>query len=102
MTINGFVAVLLLAIVVEGLVEYAKSVILMFTKRDYKRGVIQLTALVCSVLLCLSADADLFSLAGLSFGQPFVGKLLTGIFASRGANYVNDLADRLRGVVKTQ
>lgn len=40
-------------------------------------------------------------MVGLSFGQPFVGRLLTGIFASRGANYVNDLADRMRMVAKT-
>lgn len=39
MSMNGFGAVVLLAIVVEGLVEYAKSVIRMFTKRDYKRGI---------------------------------------------------------------
>lgn len=101
MSMNGFGAVVLLAIVVEGLVEYVKSVIRMFTKRDYKREITQLAALVCSALLCLSAGADLFSLVGLSFGQPFVGQLLTGIFASRGANYVNDLADRLRAMTKS-
>ena len=48
MSMNGFGAVVLLAIVVAGLVEYAKSVIRMFTKRDYKRGITQLAALVCS------------------------------------------------------
>ena len=98
---SGFWTVILLAIVVEGLVEYVKSVIRMFTKRDYKRGITQLAALACSIWLCLSAGADLFSMVGLSFGQPFVGRLLTGIFASRGANYVNDLVDRMRMVAKT-
>ena len=40
--------------------------------------------------------ADLFVALGLDFRYDWIGVLLTGIFASRGANYVSDFVGRLR------
>ena len=99
MELRGLFLVVLLAIVVEALVEYTKAVIRLFTKKDYKTAITQLGAVVCSVLLCLSANADLFSMVGMVFSYRWVGAVLTGIFASRGANYVSDLATKLHTAV---
>ena len=39
---------------------------------------------------------------GLSFSVPGIGIVLTGIFASRGANYVSDLVRKLRDIGETK
>ena len=49
---TGIVLMLVLAVTVEGIVQYIKSIIEMVTKKDYKTAVTQLSALVISVALC--------------------------------------------------
>lgn len=83
-----------LAVTVEGLVEYAKTVI---AEEDKRAVAIRLSALAASVLLCLLSGADVFARLGVSFRLPYIGEILTGIFASRGANYASDLIGRLNG-----
>lgn len=102
MTAGALIPILMLAVVVEALVEYAKAILRLFTRREYPAAITQLTAVLCSVLLCLSAGADLFDGLGLRFAAPWVGRLLTGVFVSRGANFVNDIAGRLHQVTKTE
>lgn len=92
---NLFFLFLVMAIIVEGLVEYAKTVIAMKNK---KAIVIQLSALVVSILLCLLSGADVLGQLGVTFRVPYAGEILTGVFASRGANYASDLIGRLNGV----
>ena len=48
------------------------------------------------MLLCFAVGADFYTALGVEFAFPWVGTLLTGIFASRGANFVSDLIGRLR------
>lgn len=36
---------------------------------------------------------------GVAFAVPWVGTVLTGIFASRGSNYISDLAKRLQNIL---
>lgn len=91
---NLFFLFLVMAIVVEGLVEYAKTVIAM---RNKKAIVIQLSALVVSILLCLLSGANVLGELGVTFHVPYAGEILTGVFASRGANYASDLVGRLNG-----
>ncbi len=81
-----------LAVSVEGLVEYVKT----FISKDWKTTVIQASALLVSVVLCLLAGADIYAALGVTFQAPFVGSVLTGIFASRGANYASDILKRLK------
>ena len=57
---TGIVLMLVLAVTVEGIVQYIKSIIEMVTKKDYKTAVTQLSALVISVALCLMAGADVY------------------------------------------
>ncbi len=56
------------------------------------------TAAVIGILLCLAYRADLLQLAGLYCPWPWVGPVITGILAGRGANFIHDFASRwLRG-----
>lgn len=92
---EGLILIVALAVTVEALVEYAKNVVRGFTAKEWKTAVTQLAAAVVSVALCLSAGADLYAAVGVTFTPPVIGCVLTGIFASRGANYINDLTKRL-------
>ncbi|NLF10200.1 MAG: hypothetical protein GX597_00255 [Anaerolineaceae bacterium] len=107
--------ILLLATLTEALVEYLAKPWLRLAGRDAQREiaghaatsdetdpVIDLatcyTAAVIGILLCLAYRADLLQLAGLYCPWPWVGPVITGILAGRGANFVHDFASRwLRG-----
>ena len=86
--------ILMLAVVVEALVEYGKSIALA-AKGSWKAAVLQLGAVVAGVGLCLTADADLFEVIELRFAVPWIGKVLTGILISRGANYLSDFVSKM-------
>ena len=83
--------VLMLAVTAEALVEYGKSLAAAFGGGDYKAAVLQLCAAVVGVLLCVLSGADMYAALGVPFSLPAVGMVLTGIFASRGANFVGDI-----------
>ena len=83
---------LALAVTVEGLVEYVKNII----EGERWAVVIQLCALVVAVALCVLARADIYASLGVTFSVPYVGCVLTGIFASRGANYASDILGKLQ------
>ena len=93
---KGIVLIVVLAIVVEALVEYGKSFLEACHSGGWRAIVLQLVALLAAVLLCFAAGADLFAVLGVEFAVPWIGTLLTGIFASRGSNYVNDLIGKIR------
>lgn len=92
---KGIVLVLVVAVLVEAFVEYGKSIGKMFTEGEVKTAVTQLCAIVVSVVLCLLAGADLFAAVEIAFEWPWVGVMLTGVLASRGANYVSDFVKKL-------
>lgn len=89
---EAIVLFLTLAVTVEGLVEYAKNII----EGERRAVVIQLCALVVAVALCVLAGADIYASLGVTFSVPYVGCVLTGIFASRGANYASDILGKLQ------
>ena len=93
---NTVVLVLMMAVTVEALVEYAKTVGKAVQAGEAKTAITQLAALLLSVLLCFAVGADFYTALGVEFAFPWVGTLLTGIFASRVANFVSDLIGRLR------
>lgn len=92
---EGMALVLILAVTVEAVVEYIKSICAAFSGEGAKAAVLQLAAAVVSISLCFAADADLYAALGILFVKPAVGVVLTGIFASRGANFVSDLVGRM-------
>ena len=95
---EGLMLILVMAVVVEALVEYAKTIGKAFVNGEWKVAVTQLAAVVLGVLLCFMVNGDLFAVVGISFSWPWLGVFLTGILISRGANYVSDFAKRLNSV----
>ena len=95
---KGILLIVVIAVIVEAVVEYAKSVYNLIAQRDFKTILLQAAAIAVAVLLCFSANADLFSALDIRFSHAWVGVLLTGIFASRGANYVSDLIGKLQSM----
>ena len=93
---QAFLLILSLAIIVEALVQYAKTVITMLENKQYKTFGTQLAAILIAVFICFAAGADIFALMGISFSVHWLGTLLTGIVISRGSNYASDLIKRLQ------
>ena len=99
---DGIVLVLVMAVTVEALVEYGKSIGKAIIAGEAKTAITQLSAVLISVLLCFAVGADFYSALGVTFAWPWVGNLLTGLFASRGANFVSDLIGKLQGAKKAE
>ena len=91
---NRTVLVLMMAVTVEALVEYAKT----FGKAILEKA----GAVALGVSLCFSAGADFYAALGVSFNAAWLGVALTGVFASRGANYVSDLVKKLQALGAAQ
>lgn len=91
---------LAMAVTVEGLIEYIKTVGKAVLAKQWKTAATQGCALALGITLCFAVGADLYAALGVTFALPWVGPLLTGIFASRGSNYVSDLVGRLQTLGK--
>jgi hypothetical protein len=85
--------ILILAITVEALIEYAK---LLFVDKAIVWK--QVAALLIGVVLAVLAGVDLYRMVGVTFAVPYVGTVLTGIIFSRGSNYLADMVKKMQGV----
>lgn len=92
---EGITLILALAIVTEALVEYGKNIGKAAAGNDIKSAITQIIAIIVSVILCFAAGADLFAVAGITFTWSWIGIVLTGILASRGANYLSDFISKI-------
>ena len=94
--------IIMVAIVLEALVEYAKTIMYMFEEHEYKTAVTQLATIVIGIGLAFGFHTQLFN-AGLSeiyeglHINPVLDMILTGILFSRGSNYFSDLVSKLTG-----
>jgi hypothetical protein len=101
-----YVSILILATLVEGLVEHLVKPLffplieepdenepqeLIHLESPARDILLRYVAAVTGILLY---HADLLALAGLGSGLPFVGYAITGIVIGRGANYLHDLVSR--------
>lgn len=91
MSITVIIAV---AILIEGLVEYGKSIADMFGGGEKKAGVIQMITIIVGILLAMAFGADMFIPLGLVVNHN-IGMVLTGIVMSRGSNYVSDIITKI-------
>ena len=91
---NGLSQVIILAIMVEAIVENLKCAY----KDSLQPSVIG--SLVISISVCVLTGVDVFEIIGLPIKVAFVGSIFTGVIAARGANFVNDLFTRLNGPKK--
>jgi len=71
----------------------------MLEKKQYKKAVKQLCAVALCVFICFMCSADVFALLGMTFAIPWLGIVLTGIFESRGSNYLADIIKRIQGIM---
>lgn len=94
---QGIVLIIAVAIIVEALIEYGKTVAAAAEAGQWKTAVTQLVAGVLGMLLCFALGVDLFAVLGIRFLYGWVGVALTGIIVSRGSNYVSDFINRLTG-----
>lgn len=90
--------ILAVIVIVEGLVEYGTTFFEMLETKEYKKAIKQLCAVVVCTFFCFQCSADLFAYCGLTFAVPWLGVALTGVFGSRGSNYVADLVKALQGL----
>ncbi len=98
---NMILLAIVMAITVEGLIEYAKTVGKAVSDGQWKLFATQVASIVIGVLLCLAVGADVYAALGVDFALPWIGTVLTGVFASRGSNYISDLAKRLQTVLSS-
>lgn len=91
---------LMLALIVEAAIEYAKSIGKGMMEGEWKTAVTQLCSIAVALVLCFATGLDVFSFVGLEFAWPWVGVVLTGVFISRGSNYASDFIERLQNVKK--
>lgn len=96
------VALHMMAVTVEALVEYAKTFGKAILEKQWKTAATQAGAVALGVSLCFSAGADFYAALGVSFNAAWLGVALTGVFASRGANYVSDLVKKLQALGAAQ
>lgn len=80
-------AVIVFAILVEGIVEYFK---LAFPRFGESQFIIPATVLL-GVAVCILYGCDLLAVMGLVTPVPYVGNVLTGILVARGSNYIYDV-----------
>ena len=82
------------AILVEALVEYGKSIEGMFSEHDYKTAITQLVTIGLGIALSFAFHINVFEVLGMEVSA-IVGTILTGIIISRGSNYTSDLIGKL-------
>ena len=95
---NMIVLAIVMAVTVEGLVELGKSICKAALQGDYKTAATQICAAAISCALCMAVGADVYAALGVAFVVPWFGTVLTGLFASRGSNYLADWIKRLQSV----
>lgn len=93
--------IIMVAIVLEALVEYVKTIDSMVISRAYKTAITQGITIILGIGLAFVFHLQLFNGAmseiyeGLKI-NPTVDMILTGILFSRGSNYFSDLISKLQ------
>lgn len=92
--------IVMVAILLEALVEYGKTIDHMVSNKEYKTAITQGITIVLGIVLAFIFKLHLFNGAmsefyeGLSINGT-IDMILTGILFSRGANYFSDFVSRL-------
>lgn len=92
--------IIMVAIVLEALIEYFKTVMHMVETREYKTAITQAITIALGIFLAFAFKLQLFNGAMTEFYPELsvsasLDMILTGILFSRGSNYFSDLIGRL-------
>lgn len=82
------------AVLVEGFIQYGKTIAQAFETGEKKTGITQLISIIIGVLIAFAFGANAFEALGMAV-NPMIGTFLTGIVISRGSNYASDLLKRI-------
>ena len=86
---------LMVAVIVEAIVEYGNTIYEMVAEQEYQKAVKQGSAIAVAVLFAFMCHVTLLSwLMSDAFGitvNPIFDMVVSGIFMSRGANYLSNL-----------
>ncbi len=85
---EALVLVLVSAVLVEAVVDWIKAAV----EGLYWQKV---AALGVALIVMVTLQLDIFVILGLDPALPYVGMVILAIIVSRGANYVQDLFDRV-------
>lgn len=86
--------IIAVAILIEGLVEYGKTIADTVNEGEKRTALIQVITIAVGIALAFAFDADMFVPLGLKVNH-YIGMALTGIVMSRGSNYVSDLIGKI-------
>lgn len=89
----NFTQLIIVSILVEAIWENIKMIY-----QNKKISISMIASLLISIFLCIVANIDIFPILEISISMPVIGNIFTGIIVSRGANFVNDLFSKLKGV----
>lgn len=97
-----FAMFLMVAILLEALVEYVKTVIKMVQDKKYKTAITQGITVILGIFLAYAFNTHLFNDVLSEFYSelklnPTIDVILTGILFSRGSNYFSDMVSKLSG-----
>lgn len=98
---KNFYIIIAIAVLLEALVEYAKSIVKMFTEGDRKTATMQLITIIAGIAFGFLFKLQLFHALEIAVDVT-ADKVLTGIIISRGSNYANDLISKIRGELHDQ
>lgn len=92
--------IIMVAIVLEALIEYFKTVMHMVETKEYKTAVTQAITIALGIFLAFAFNLQLFNGAMTEFYPELslntaLDMILTGILFSRGSNYFSDLIGKL-------
>lgn len=99
---STFILAVIIAVVVEALVSYGESIYDYFAEGDIKKAIKQIIAIIVAIIFAFEAKVTLISyFADMTLNATF-DMIISGIFMSRGANYLFDLANMIRRVAKDE
>jgi hypothetical protein len=84
--------ILIIALLIEAIWENCKSI-----WQKGKVSIDMIGSLLMSILVCILTKSDIFALVGVEISIEYIAFVLTGIVVSRGANFVHDLFNKLKG-----
>ena len=92
--------IIMVAIVLEAVVEYIKTIIKMIEDGQFKTAITQGITILLGIAFAFIFNLQLFNDALSEFYEglhiePIIDVILTGILFSRGSNYFSDLISRL-------
>lgn len=92
----NFAVIAVVAILIEALVEYAKTVYKAYEDQDYKLFATHICTIAIGILVAFLFNAQIFNGLGIAVND-VADLVLSGVILSRGSNYVSDFVTRISG-----